>query len=234
MVARATRRARHAGRSPLTTRDQTRPGGSGARRPRRGRPCRPRSGSPIAAANSVTENSPISGCTGSGDRHPGLAVVPHRGRLSRESTECIAAQATAACSFRPPRRRRGRSCARANSSTAAAVSRSAGLPGHALIPAPSTDTQAPKTGFSTGVRETFSRSFSARCRARPRPGLDELDHRGGVVSTGSTTEGWRGLDRLDHRGLAWSRQARPPRRPGRRRRLSSTKAPTVVEAPISR
>ena len=194
-------------------------------------------GSPIAAANSVTENSPTSGAPGPAT---GIPVSPWSHTVAasaRESTECIAAQATAACSLL------------ASAASAAAVLAPArtehrgggvevggGAPGHDLIPAPSTDTQAPKTGFSTGVRETFFEKFfdpPRRARnqaawsrqARPpsqRRGLDGLDHRGsawsrqarppgvGVVSTGSTTGGRRGLDGLDHRGLAWSRQARPP------------------------
>ena len=79
-----------------------------------------------------------------------------------------------------------------------------GAPCHALIPAPTTDTPAPKTGFSTGVRRTFSRIFDPRRAAEPGPRPDGS-------STGSTTERRRGLDRLDHRAAAWSRQARPPR-----------------------
>ena len=84
-------------------------------------------GSPIAAANSVTENSPISGAPGPAT---GIPVSPWSHTVaasSRESTECIAAQATAACSFSASARSASTVLARANSSTAAAVSRSAVL-----------------------------------------------------------------------------------------------------------
>ena len=232
MVARATRRARQAGRSPLITRDQTRP-------------------EPVAELDGLAEvglaglggqpdrggelghrELPDQGCAGSGDRHPGLAVVPHRGRLG---------QGVDRVHRRPGHRRlqlaRLRGVGEGGSSRAGGQHRGGGVevggaPCHGLIPAPTTDTQAPKTGFSTGLRETIFEKFSgplpgpATARSRPadsrRRGLDRLDHRVGVVSTGSTTEGsaWsrqarpprvrRGLDRLDHRPAVWSRRARPP------------------------
>ena len=147
----------------------------------------------------MTENSPTRGAPGPAT---GIPVSPWSHTVAAsasESTECIAAQATAACSFsasagvggagpRAPRELQHRG----------GGVEVGGAPCHAPIPAPTTDTQAPKTGFSTGVRETFSRSFSTR----RRPGH-------GPVLTRPTRR--RGLDRLDHRGLAWSRRARPPR-----------------------
>ena len=56
-------------------------------------------GSPIAAANSVTENSATRGAPGPAT---GIPVSPWSHTVAAsasESTECIAAQATAACSF---------------------------------------------------------------------------------------------------------------------------------------
>ncbi len=83
-------------------------------------------GSPIAAANSVTENSPTRGAPGPAT---GIPVSPWSHTVAAsasESTECIAAQATAACSFRASAASaRGRSSRTAEPSTAAAVSRSA-------------------------------------------------------------------------------------------------------------
>jgi len=84
-------------------------------------------GSPIAAANSVTENSPISGAPGPAT---GIPVSPWSHTVaasSRESTECIAAQVTAACSLLDSAASAAALSPRANSSTAAAVSRSPGL-----------------------------------------------------------------------------------------------------------
>ena len=126
MVSRATRRARHAGRSPLITRDQTHlqavaeldglaeVGLAGL------------GGSPIAAANSVTENSATRGAPGPAT---GIPVSPWSHTVAasaRESTECIAAQATAACSLSASAASaRAVLAPRAAASTAAAVSRSA-------------------------------------------------------------------------------------------------------------
>ncbi len=86
-------------------------------------------GSPIAAANSVTENSATSGAPGPAT---GIPVSPWSHTVAAsasESTECIAAQATAACSFRASAASARDRSSRTAASTAAAVSRSAaGLP----------------------------------------------------------------------------------------------------------
>ena len=83
-------------------------------------------GSPIAAANSVTENSPTRGAPGPAT---GIPVSPWSHTVAasaRESTECIAAQATAACSFSGLRGvGQAAVLAHRRPSTAAAVSRSA-------------------------------------------------------------------------------------------------------------
>ena len=198
------------------------------------------------------------GCTGSGDRHPGLAVVPHGGRL-REGVDRVhrrPGHRRLQLPRPPPASARGRS-SRTAASTAAAVSRSAVLPVMTQFQHRPPTLRPRKRGSPQGSGKLFSRSFSRRAgRARTRPGrgldrldhrgrrgLDRLDHRGlGVVSTGSTTgrrgldgldhRGWRGLDRLDHRGSAWSRQARPPRvawsRQARPPRAGSTTEGRVV------
>ena len=84
-------------------------------------------GSPIAAANSVIENSPIRGAPGPAT---GIPVSPWSHTVAAsasESTECIAAQVTAACRIRAsPASTRDRS-SRTAASTAAAVSRSPGF-----------------------------------------------------------------------------------------------------------
>ena len=210
MVARATRRARHAGRSPLIDPgpDPAR-GGSGARRPRRGRPCRPRS----AARSRRRTRSPRT------PRPGGRRVRRPASRSRRGPTRwppppgsppsASPPRPPPPAASRPPRGRRWRSSRPGELEHRGGGVEVGGAPCHALIPAPTTDTQAPKTGFSTGVRETIFEKFSTRRRARQQPGPGEPEP-GGVVSTSSTTEGWCGLDRLDHRGLAWSRQARPP------------------------
>ena len=176
---------------------------------------------------------------GSGDREAGLAVVPHGGRLI-EGVDRVHA--------RPGHRRlqllgfrtvgRGGPGPGELEHRGGGVEVGGGAPCHDLIPAPTTDSQAPKTGLSTGVRRNFFGDFfeppvRAAPRVRPprgprrstpadrpwsrqaRPPRAAWSRQarppmGGVVSTGSTTEGRRGLDGLDHRWAAWSRQARPP------------------------
>ncbi len=126
-VARAIRRAFHAGRSPPITLAH-----------RRGRRCRssrasPRYarpvsvGIPTAAANSAMQNSATNGAPS-----PAMAssVSPNRSShaiaaSSRESTECIAAHATAACRTSASARSAAVRRARAKSRTSAAVSSSA-------------------------------------------------------------------------------------------------------------
>ena len=180
-------------------------------------------GSPIAAANSVTENSATRGAPGPAT---GIPVSPWSHTVAasaRESTECIAAQATAACSFRASAGiDQGPVLAHRGQHRGGGVEVGGGAPCHDLIPAPSTDTRGPENGVLHRGPGNFFEKFSTRRRARPGPVLTSPNQaawsrqarppRGGVVSTGSTTEVRRGLDRLDHRGLpAWSRQARPPR-----------------------
>ena len=124
-------------------------------------------GSPMAAANSVTENSAIRGGAGSGDRHPGLAVVPHGGRLVQGVDRVHA---------RPGDRRLQllgfRTVGRGGPGPRELEHRGGGVevgggPCHDPIPAPTTDSQTPKTGFSTGVREAF---FATLFKATAVPG----------------------------------------------------------------
>ena len=172
---------------------------AGFRQPRRDRPCRPRW---AARSRRRTGDRELrdQGGAGSGNREAGLAVVPHGGRLNRGRGPNACAQATAACTFLA-------SAASAPAHLAPGelehrgrgVEVGGGAPCHDPIPAPTTDTQAPKTGFSTGVLETFFANLFGPSRG-PRF----------VVSTSSTTEG-RGLDAHHVRGArSWSRQAGPP------------------------
>ena len=104
------------------------------------------------------------------------------------------AQATAACSFSASAGIRRGGLARANSSTAAGVSRSSGAPGHDQFQH-RPPTLRPRIGvLHRGSAKLFSRIFRPSDE-RPGPVVTPTS---GVVSTGSTTV------------CGWSRQARPP------------------------
>ena len=147
------------------------------------------------------------GGPGSGDRHPGLAVVPHGGRLVEGVHRVHRRPGDRRLQLPGLRRRRpGGPRAPRNSSTAAAVSRSAVLPVMTQFQHRPPTLRPRKRGSPQGSGKLFSRTFSSPVRAEARPPARRWPTgsttEGGVVSTGSTTEGSR----------AWSRQARPPGR----------------------
>ena len=160
------------------------------------------------------------GGAGSGDGEAGLAVVPHGGRLV-QGVDRVHARPGHRRLQHPGLRRHPPGPgprAPADSSTAAAVSRSA-----AVLPVMTQFQHRPPTvsprkpGSPQGSGETFSKTFSrpssgSRSRASSRqpepvsgPAAQRRvvstssTERGGVVSTSSTTE-----------QRAWSRRARPP------------------------
>ena len=202
MVARATRRARQAGRSPLTTRDQTRleavaeldglaeVGLAGLGR-------QPDRGGELGHRELRDQR-----CTGSGDRHPGLAVVPHRGRLG---------QGVDRVHRRPGHRRlqllglrgigRGRSSRPRELEHRGGGVEVGGAPCHD----PNSSTEHRHSGPENGVLHRGPGNFFEKL-FRPAAGPGH-----GPVLTSPNQAAWSRQARPPGGLRSWSRRARPPR-----------------------
>ncbi len=145
-MARAIRRAFQAGRSPPITLAHSR--GSRCRSssasPKYARPVSV--GIPTAAANSGMQNSATNGAPSPAIGSARSPKSPAQAASAMESTQCIAAHATASWSCRAAIGVRDDLEARAAASTSAAVSRSkVVVPAMGPTQAAGTDTQTPKT-----------------------------------------------------------------------------------------
>ena len=117
---------------------------------------------PIAAANSVIANSATNGAPSPAT---GIPVSPYRSPIvaasSIESVECIAAQATAACSRLASARSAIAADPHARKPAPHPRCRARGVPCcHGSTQAPTTDTRSPKTPCFTGMWTTIWRNLS--------------------------------------------------------------------------